>query len=186
MKKVLFFLPAFLLVVALTVSCNNGTDGKTSSKDSTGTSATADSMNYPYTIKNPDGWEPGDRKHTLNALKSIKAYENNNIDECVSYFADSVSLRFDEMDQKVSNDSLKVMFKRWRAGSKSIKVDMHDWESVKNKFTGEEYVSMWYNQTTEDASGHIDSMSVMDDLKIKNGKIAELDEKTRKYPKKKS
>jgi len=181
MKKVLFF----GFVIFSLASCNdNASTTKTDSKDST--VAATDSMNYPYTIKNPDGWEPGDRQHTMNVLKSLKAFENGNIDECVSYFGDSVRLRFDEMDQKVSRDSLTALFKKWRAGSKSIRVDMGDWESVKNKFTKEEYVSLWYKQVNEDNAGKTDSLSVMDDMKIEKGKIVELDEKTRKFPKKKA
>jgi hypothetical protein len=31
-------------------------------------------------------------------------------------------------------------------------------------------------------SGKVDSMSYLDDLKIENGKIVELDEKSRRYP----
>jgi hypothetical protein len=142
-------------------------------------------MDYPYTVKNPDTWEPGDKKHTLNVLKSLKAFETGNIDEAVSYFGDSVRLRFDELDEKVSKDTLKAMFTRWRGMSKSIKIDMGDWESVKSKAKNEEWVSLWYKQVNEDMSGKKDSLSVMDDLRIENGKIVELDEKTRKFPKKK-
>jgi hypothetical protein len=182
MKKVIFFGVVFFSIA----SCNNDSGSKTNSKDSTATTMSTDSMNYPYTIKNPDAWETGDRKHTMNVLKSLKAFETGNIDECATYFADSVRLRFDEMDQKVSNDSLKALFKRWRGADKSIKVEMGDWESVKNKISGEEYVSLWYNQSWEDMNGKKDSVSVMDDLKIEKGKIIELDEKTRKFPKKKA
>ena len=180
MKKVIFF----SLVIFSLASCkDDASTTKTDSKDST--VAATDSINYPYTIKNPDGWVPGDRQHTLNVLKSIKAFETGNIDECVSYFADSVRLRFDELDQKVSKDSLTAMFKRWRGADKSVSIKMYDWESVKNKFSNEEYVSLWYDQAWEDNSGKKDSVSVMDDLKIEKGKIVELDEKTRKFPKKK-
>jgi hypothetical protein len=35
-----------------------------------------------------------------------------NIDEAVTYFGDSVTVRFDELDAKLSNDSLKAMFKK--------------------------------------------------------------------------
>jgi hypothetical protein len=180
MKKVLFL----GLVIFSLASCNDdaGT-AKTDSKDSTATVAT-DYARYPYTIKNPDTWETGDREHTLNVLKSLKAYETGNIDECVSYFGDSVRLRFDELDAKVSNDSLKTMFKTQRARFKSIKVDMHDWESVRSKAKNEEYVSLWYTQSWEDNTGKKDSISVMNDVKIEKGKIVELDEKTRKFPKK--
>lgn len=172
------------MVIFSLVSCKeDASTSKTDSKDST---ATTDFMNYPYTIKNPDSWETGDRKHTLNVLKSLKAYENGNIDEAVTYFGDSVTVRFDELDEKISNDTLKAMFKKGRALDKSLTIDMYDWESVKNKVTNEEYVSLWYKQVSEDNNGKKDSVSVMDDLKIEKGKIVELDEKTRKFPKKKA
>jgi hypothetical protein len=180
MKKVIF-----LLVVIMSVaSCkDDATMVKTDSKDST---VSNDYSSYPYSIKNPDTWETGDKQNTLNVLKSLKAYETGNIDEAVSYFADSVRIRFDEMDAKLSKDSLKAMFKQWRSINKTVMVDMHDWESVKSKAKNEEYVSLWYTQSWEDNNGKKDSVSVMDDLKIENGKIVELDEKTRKFPKKKA
>ncbi len=175
----------FLVIVIFSLASCKDESGtaKTDSKDST---ATADTMHYPYTIKNPDAWETGDKAHTMNVLKALKAYENGNIDECVTYFGDSVLLRFDELDAKVSKDSLKVMFKRNREANKSLKINMGDWESVKSKATKEEYVSLWYKEIMEDNSGKKDSLSVMDDLKIEKGKIVELDEKTRKFAKKKA
>lgn len=179
MKKVIFL----LMVIISIVSCDqNSATTKTDSTDSTANST--DSINYPYTIKNPDTWETGDRQHTLNVLKSLKAYEIGNIDESVSYFGDSVTIRFDELDQKVSNDSLKSMFKKWRGMNRNVWIEMHDWESVKSKVKKEEYVSLWYKQVWEDNNGKKDSLSIMDDLKIVNGKIVELDEKSRKFPKK--
>ncbi|MGI8584109.1 MAG: hypothetical protein ACR2KX_18070 [Chitinophagaceae bacterium] len=179
MKKVIFL----LMVIFAAASCKDDAK-KTDSKDST--TVIKDSMNYPYTIKDPDTWETGDRQHTLNVLTSLKAYENGNIDECVKYFGDSVRVRFDGLDEKVSNDSLKSMFKNSRAMNKSMKIDMGDWESVKSKVKNEEYVSLWYKEISEDNNGKKDSVSVMDDLKIEKGKIVELDQKTRKFPKKKA
>lgn len=179
MRKLL--LPALVLFM---VSCDNK-DNATTKTDSTDSLST-EKMDYAYTIKNPDQWEPGSKTNTINVLKSLKAYEMGNVDECVSYFADSVTLKLDDMDSKISNDSLKAFFKQGRAMSKSIKVDMHDWESVKSKVNSDEYVSLWYTQIWEDMKGKTDSLSVMNDLKMANGKIIELDEKTRKFPKKKS
>ena len=183
MKKIIFS----LLVIFCLVSCSDSTTAKTDSTDSTAVATNAaDYSGYPYTVKNPDTWETGDKQHTLNVLKSLKAFETGNIDEAVSYFGDSVRLRFDELDTKISNDSLKKMFQQHRGMFKSIKIDMHDWESVRSKAKNEEFVSLWYTQIWEDNKGKTDSISVMDDLKIENGKIVELDEKTRKFPKKKS
>ena len=182
MKKIIFL----SLIISSFASCKDNTStAKTDSKDSTATTAT-DTMKYPYTIQNPDAWVPGDRQNTLNVLKSLKAYETGNIDKCVTYFGDSVRVRFDELDTKISNDSLKAMFKQQRAMNKSVKIDMGDWESVKNKVSSDEYVSLWYKQIWEDNNGKKDSVSVMDDLKIEKGKIVQLDEKTRKFPKKKA
>ena len=76
-----------------------------------------------------------------------------NIDEAVTYFGDSVTVRFDELDAKLSNDSLKAMFKKSRALDKSLTIDMYDWESVKNKVTNEEYVTIWQKQKWEDMNG---------------------------------
>jgi hypothetical protein len=50
----------------------------------------------------------------------------------------------------LSNDSLKAMFKKSRALDKSLTIDMYYWESVKNKVTNEEYITIWYKQKWED------------------------------------
>src|ERR1044072_6557045 len=125
MKKILFF----FLVIFVASCSDNGSTTTTDSKDSNVATTETDYSTYPYSIKNPDTWETGDEQHTLNVLKSLKAFEDGKIDECVSYFADSVRLRFDEMDQKVSKDTLKALFTKWRSGYKSMKIEMGDWES---------------------------------------------------------
>jgi hypothetical protein len=48
-----------------------------------------------------------------------------------------------------------------------------------------EYVTMWYKQITTDKNGKTDSIAVVDDCKIVNGKIVELDEKIQHYAAKK-
>jgi hypothetical protein len=68
---------------------------------------------------------------------------------------------------------------------KNMSIIMDDFESVISKDRKNEYVSLWYKQKWQDAKGVWDSLSVMDDLKIKDGKIASIDEKIRHYPKKK-
>jgi hypothetical protein len=99
-------------------------------------------------------------------------------------FADSVHLQFDELDQKFSRDSVQKMFAADRKNLKSMKIDMHDFETVKSTATGKQYVSLWYVQKWEDLKGAMDSVSVMDDLEIKDGKIISIDEKRRRFPKK--
>jgi hypothetical protein len=60
-------------------------------------------------------WQPGDKKHAVMVMKSLKAYEDGDIASCVAAFGDSVTLRFDRFFARVSNDSLKKMFTANRA-----------------------------------------------------------------------
>ena len=142
-------------------------------------------MNYPYTIDHPDNWEIGSTDNTMAALTALKAYENGNVAECVKYFGDSVRLQFDGLDTKVSNDSLKSMFTKSRAALKNMEVKMDDWESVISKDKNTEYVSLWYKELWEDTKGKKDSLVQMDDLRMKNGKIVGIDQKSRKLSAKK-
>lgn len=59
---------------------------------------------------------------------------------------------------------------------------MNDYESVISKDKKDEWVTLWYKQITTDKKGKVDSISVVDDIKIENGKITVLDEKSRKFP----
>ena len=164
-------------------SCDNkGTSTNEATKDTSTKAVTStQKMNYPYTIEHPDNWEIGSNENTMNALMALKSFENGNVDETVKYFGDSVNLRFDGMDKKVSNDSLKAMFTKSRNALKNISIKMYDWESVVSKDKDEEYVTIWYKEIWEDAKGNKDSAALVNDLKMKNGKITELDEYTRKY-----
>ena len=45
-----------------------------------------------------------------------------------------------------------------------------------------EYVTLWYKEKWKDKKGKADSIRVVDDCKIVNGKIAELDEKIQHFP----
>lgn len=61
---------------------------------------------------------------------------------------------------------------------------MNDWETVTANNKSEEWVSLWYKEIVHNNDGKIDSVSVMDDIKIENGKIAVLDQKIRHFAKK--
>lgn len=166
MKKVITL--CFLLYIG--VGCNNPADKSLPKTDS----VASDKPVYAYTIKNPDNWEIGSSKNTALVLSSLKAFENNKIDESLVNFADSVVWREDEIDGKFSKDSLKGMFTAAWKETKSIKIDMNDFESVISKDKKDEWVTLWYKQTMTNMKGKTDSMAVIDDLKIANGKIIEL------------
>ena len=168
------------LVGAVFTSCkNNGNTSKEAKNDSS-KEVTAAKMNYPYTIDHPDNWETGSTENTMNALSGLKAFENGNIVESMKYFGDSVHLMFDGLDTTLPNDSVKAMFTKARGNMKSLDIKMYDWESVISKDKKDEYVTVWYRQKWSDTNGKTDSLSLVNDLKMRNGKIIELSEYSRK------
>ncbi|MEO6136488.1 MAG: hypothetical protein ABIP35_15120 [Ginsengibacter sp.] len=177
MKKLILI----FLAGAIFASCNNaGKPATDSSKDSLASAAPAQVMNYPYTIEHPDNWDMGNKQNTMTMLTGLKAFENGNIAECMKSFGDSIHMRFEGLDKTVSNDSLMAMFTRNRAGIKSMSIKMEDWESVISKDKKTEYVTLWYTESVEDMSGKKDSMDVVNDAKMKDGKCIELSQYTRK------
>ena len=165
-----------LLLVGIALSCNNnGTASKDAIKDSAATTpASSTAKDYPYTIEHPDNWEIGSTANTMTALKGLKAYEEGNIDEMIKYFGDSIRVQFDGMDKKMSNDNLKVMLTNAWSRYKTVHFKMNDWESVVSKDKSEEWVTLWYRHSWETKNGVKDSLDVITDLKLKDGKIIRL------------
>jgi len=142
-----------------------------------------DDLAYP--VKDWADWQPGSTENLKTALQALKDYETGNIEACVHSFADSVHLSFDGFEGRFSKDSVKKMFTTDRQNIKAMQIMMDDYESVKSKDGKREYVSMWYTQKWQDQKGNWDSVFQMDDLRMINGKIASIDEKSRHFPKKK-
>ena len=173
-----------LLAGTCCAACNNpaSTTAAPSAMPITGGSV---NYSYPKMGNTPISWEKGDPRTIEIVLSSLKGYENMDVDKAMAGFADSVHWESDGVDQIYSKDSLTSMLKRNFNDTKSVKIEMHDYESVVSKDSSQAYVTVWYKQIITDKSGKIDSMSVVDDAKILHGKIVEMDEKTRKYPVKK-
>lgn len=172
-----------ILLAGILFSCNNAsTDKKDGTKDTAASTSTATTAtHYPYTIDHPDYWEIGSTENTQAALSALKAWEEGKLDESIKYFADSVQVQFDGLDKKMSNDSLKAFLTAGRNSYKTIKIKMDDWESVISKDKKQEWVTLWYKQNWETPKGVKDSFAVVNDMKLKNGKIVELVEYTRKF-----
>jgi hypothetical protein len=172
------------VVAILSFGCNDKSGSSASGGDSTKMSdnKTAELV-YPYTLeKGYRDWQPGDQKHAVTVMKALKAFENGNIPECVAEFGDSVELFFDNYHDKLSNDSLRKYFVNSRASNKTMKITMQDWESVIAKDKKDEWVTLWYKEAWVDQTGKADSLAVIDDAKMVNGKIVLLDEKIQHYP----
>ena len=126
----------------------------------------------------------GDPQNTLLVLNAYKAYETGNVDDALKYFADTVHIVADNFDRHLPKDSMAAMIKAEMAG-RTTKLRMGDWESVISKDKKTQYVSLWYVQTMTDKSGKVDSIYMMDDVEIKDGKIVSIDGKQRRFPDKK-
>ncbi|MFC4230721.1 hypothetical protein ACFOW1_02390 [Parasediminibacterium paludis] len=175
MKKISILLVAVIAAAAIT-SCKNADSTSKATKDSAQVPTA-----YAYTIEHPDNWEIGSSANTATALSALKSWEKGKFDECVKYFADTTQVMFDGMDKKLSNDSLKVLLIGSWNNYKNVSVTMKDWESVIAKDKSEEWVTLWYVQYYDDGKGAKDSVSVINDVQIKNSKIVKLAEYTRKF-----
>ena len=173
-----------MALAVILFSCDSQTK-EASTKEEPKTEPT-EKLTYAYPLKDQpsDNWDRGDQKNVVLVLNSLKAWENNNLDEAMKDFADSIQLYFDGLEAKLSKDSTKKMFKSQRDNMKTYAVEMEDYESVISKDKKKEYVSLWYKEKWTDAKGVTDSIFHMDDIKIVNGKIAMIDQKSRKYAKK--
>lgn len=165
-------------------SCSNET--KDASTKAEPKIESSESLQYAYNLKDRpnDNWDRGDQKNVVLVLNSLKAFENNQIDEAVKSFADSVQFAADGIEAKFSRDSLKSILQNARGSLKSFEIQMEDFESVISKDKKMEYVSLWYKEKWTDSKGVTDSIFYMDDVRVSNGKIISIDEKGRKYPKK--
>lgn len=186
MKHLLILAFAAFIVVSCNDKAATTTTESKPADSAVAVEAPAETLNYAYTLDKPyRDWQPGDKNHAVMVMKSLKAYEDGDIASCVTAFGDSVTLRFDRFFARLSNDSLKKFFTASRADFASTKVHMNDWESVISKDKKDEYVTLWYKEVSTDKKGKTDSVSVVDDLKIVNGKIVELDQKIQHFPTKK-
>ena len=178
-------------IVFFMYSCNSNTDKSASTTSDTTKmadtkmAASTDNIDYAYTLDHPyNEWQTGDPHHAANVMKALKAYETNNIPECVSYFGDSVNLRFDGFQAKMPHDSIAGFLTMGRGQYTNLTVHLDDWESVISKDKKEEWVTLWYKEIYTDKKGKVDSISVVNDAKMKNGKIVVLDESVMHYMKK--
>ncbi len=180
----------FICTMALLAACNNAGTTATNT-DSTASTATAAAdkkaiPEMPYKLSKPyKNWQPGDQQHALTVMASLKAWENGDIPKSMEAFADSIQINFDNWVGKYSKDSLAKQFTAYRGSLASATIQMEDWESVISEDKSTEYVTLWYKQTITDKKGKTDSVSVVNDARIVNGKVTELSEAVRHFPAKK-
>ena len=164
------------------VSCNNEDKAKT---ETTETKATAPAdVKLPIPLDRPyRNWQMADNNdNTIAALNSLKAFIDKDYTALAATIGDSIEVRLDGYAAKMSRDSAVKVFTAQRPMYVDLAITLYDYESVVSADKNDEYVTIWYKQTWKDDKGKADSLNIVDDCKMKNGKMIQLDEKVQRFP----
>ena len=167
-------------------SCNNAAT-KESGSDSTGNKATtAAEVTLPFKLAKPyKNWQIGGNENVAAAMGALKAFVDKDFTALGPFIGDSVQVRMDYFAGKLSRDSAVKVFTAGRAMYNDLVVTMYDYESVISADKTEEYVTIWYKENWKNEKGIAYSLGIVNDFKMKGGKMIELDEKVQHYPAKK-
>lgn len=173
--------------IALTMaSCNNSKSADETKVDTTNTSTASTEVALPYTLEKPyRNWQMGSTENAAAAMAALKAFANKDFAALAANLGDSVDISLDYYHEKLSRDSAVAFFTKARSTMEDFDVTMYDYESVISADKKDEWVTLWYKQVWKDKNGKSDSLNIIDDCKMQNGKMIELDEKIQHYPAKK-
>ena len=145
--------------------------------------AKKDTLTYPFGIKSPDQWDMNhDTKNSQLALNLLKAFEGSDTAKLRTLFADTVELWYDGGQFTGNIGELNKMVKQELAPFSEVKLRIVDVESVKAKAApNDEWVSIWYIQSTKDKAGKADSVALVNDMLIKNNRVTKLHEYARHF-----
>ena len=163
----------FILGLSVFAACNSGTDTKVesmSAKDST--ASPASDVVLPYTADYSSKFEMGDMKNVQTVLELYKDWDNNNLDNSRSKFADTVTLIFsDGSRMKGSFDSINNATKPYRNSLGTVTSSVHAILPVKSTDKNENWVLAWFTEHRTDAKGKQDSVELQETWRInKDGK----------------
>jgi hypothetical protein len=180
MKQILAI---FCLVFAM-AACNNA-DTKTTEPATTEATAPAAEVTLPYTLSAPyKNWSIGSNENVAAAMSSLKAFVDKDYTAVSASIGDSIQLDFDYYQAKLSRDSAMKFFTDARNMYNDLVITMHDYVSVISADKKTEWVTLWYKQSWKDAKGVADSVNVVNDIRMENGKMVQLDEKVSHFQKK--
>ncbi|MCW3080562.1 hypothetical protein [Segetibacter sp.] len=181
MKKKLCSL-LFAGIALSVISCNNN-----SLAEETATTAVKDSstisVQYPYTLPEDNNWDMNtDPKNTQVVLAVLKGFESGDTTAIARNIGDSMELNGDGYKFKGTREEFMPVIAQEMQRLKNAKVKMHDWETVVNKKKTEEWVTVWYTQYWETPQGKTDSLAIVNDAKVKDGKVVKWNEYIRHFP----
>ncbi len=173
------------LAVILT-SCNNAETSKTVTDSTAATVAVATEVVLPFKLEKPyRNWQIGSNENVAAAMTALKTYVDKNYTALAGTLGDSLEMHFDNFGATMSRDSAIKFFTAMRPQYNDLTITMYDYVSVISADKSEEWVTMWYKEAWKNEKGVADSLAITDDIKLKNGKMIELDEKTQRIPAKK-
>ena len=175
MKKLLFMFFSVMFFLA----CSNEPQKEEAKTDST---AKKETLSYPFTPTYTVNWQPGDEKNAVMVLNSFKKYLDGDVKGSFADFADSIEFLADKFYFKGRKDSLEAMITPMRADAVSMSFQPDTWLTAYYPEKNDTWVTVWGVQKWTDKKGKTDSVYITDDVLVKNGKIAQIDEKQRKYP----
>jgi hypothetical protein len=159
--------------------CNSGPNQEAAKTDST---VKKETLNYPFTPKYSLNWVPGDEKNAVLVLNSFKKYIDGDVKGAFAYFADSIEFIADKFHYAGKKDSLESIMTPMRAESRFMSLQPDAWITTYYPDKNDTWVTIWSTQKWTDKKGKMDSVYLVDDVLVKDGKIVQIDEKQRLFP----
>lgn len=170
-----------LFCLVLVMNACNTADNKAATTDA----APAAEVKLAYSLAEPyKNWAIGSTENVAAAMNSLKAFVDNDFTTLSSLIGDSLTIDFDQFQARLSRDSALGFFKAARPMYNDLKITMYDYVSVISADKKAEWVTLWYKQVWTDPKGVVDSMNYVNDIRLENGKMVELNEKGSRFMKK--
>ncbi len=180
-------LMVFCCLALLLASCKDDAKKDDTAVTTSGSESNATQVALPYELATPyRNWQWGSKENAAIAMTALKSFTDKDFEALANTLGDSIEITLDQYHEKMSRDSALSMFKAIRPTMNELTITMYDYESVISEDKKDEWVTLWYKQVWKDQAGKADSLNIIDDVKIQNGKMIELDEKIQRFPVKKS
>lgn len=164
---------ALLAVVSMAACKTQQTESETPAAD----------IQLPYTLEKPyNEWQIGKTENVRIVMSMIRAWETKDLTQCATFFADTTELSFDGYNAVLPHDSIPGFLDGSWTGMAGVQILMQDYESVVSKDQQHEWVTLWYKQIITDDKGNKDSLNLINDAKIENGKITIFSEYVQHFP----
>jgi hypothetical protein len=171
----------FIFSGVLLFGCNSNEPKQEEAK--TDSVAKKEVLNYPYTATYSLNWQPGDEKNAVVVLNSIKKYMDGDIKGSFSDFGDSITFLADAFHFSGTKDSLEKLMTPMRAQVSLMTFQPDTWLTAYYPDKQDTWVTVWGVQKWTLKNGTTDSFYIAEDVRLKDGKILEIDEKMRSYQK---